>query len=333
MEIIENTFNKDLRIPRALKDKRICFLDIETTGLSRMKDNIYLIGRVFFDEEIKSGKLSQFFAEELKEEVDILLKVYELIKGFDLIINYNGSSFDLPFINSKLEYYKRGLKIDLNKSLDLLRIVKNNRYILGLESFRLEDVEEYLGIYRSDQYSGRECIKVYLDYIVSKDPSLKERILLHNYEDLYYLLDVISILDEIEDLKSFKIYHMEETIKFNIEQIYFEKDYLFVDGNIENNKLGNVKHFADGYQINISKEGHFEIALENREGLVTPTKRCRFLMAENLGLNTEEFINKANKEYRIPKGIILLQVEKYLFMDNIKAVLKGLIEKIIHQLY
>ena len=56
-------------------------------------------------------------------------------------------------------------------------------------------------------------------------------------------------------------------------------------------------------------------------------------MAENLGLNTEEFINKANKEYRIPKGIILLQVEKYLFMDNIKAVLKGLIEKIIHQLY
>ena len=94
---------------------------------------------------------------------------------------------------------------------------------MGLESFRLEDVEEYLGIYRSDQYSGRECIKVYLDYIVSKDPSLKERILLHNYEDLYYLLDVISILDEIEDLKSFKIYHMEETIKFNIEQIYFEK--------------------------------------------------------------------------------------------------------------
>ena len=50
MKIIERTIDKDIRISSNLVNKKLCLLDIETTGLSRSKDSIYLIGLAFYDD-------------------------------------------------------------------------------------------------------------------------------------------------------------------------------------------------------------------------------------------------------------------------------------------
>lgn len=173
LELIEKMLTKNMDINLYFKDKKVCLLDIETTGLNRSIDSIYLIGLVYYDDGFKSWKMVQLFADELKEEVNIILEAYKIISRFDLIINYNGTSFDIPFINSKLKFYKTNLSIDISKSLDLYRIIKSNKNILNLENYKLITIEKYLGIHREDKFTGKECISFYFDYLVTKILNLK----------------------------------------------------------------------------------------------------------------------------------------------------------------
>lgn len=326
MEKIEKVINKNINHKLNLKDKKICFLDIETTGLNRTRDSIYLVGIGYYDDKLLSWKIVQFLAEELSEEVDVLLEAYRLLSKFDIIVNYNGTSFDIPFINNKLKFYRSNLSLDVDKSLDLYRIIRSNKNILQLENYKLESIERYLGIHRKDKYTGKECIDFYRDYLINKNSLSKKKILLHNYEDLYYLLDVIKILDILESKKSFTINHKGQDNVFLIESIEFLKDYIFIRGNIDKNNIGNTVYFADNYKFILENKGDFEISFEVLEGMVTSSKKCVFIKAEDFNLPKDEYwVN----EFKIPRGIILLSVEKKDCIDNIKLVSKNLIENII----
>lgn len=327
MEILEKVFNKELDINSGLLNRKICFLDIETTGLNRSTDSIYLIGLVFYDNEVQGWKMVQLFAEELKEEIDVLLEAYKLLEVFDLIINYNGNSFDIPFINSKLKFYKTDLSIDMDKSLDLYRIIQANKKILQLHNYKLKTIEEYLGIYREDKITGRECINLYFDYLITKNSISKANILLHNYEDLYYLLDVIKIIDILKHKKSFLINCSNMENIFLIEEINLNKDYLLIKGKIDNNSIGNTVYFAENYKIIISNDDKFEVSLEVKEGLVSPTQRCVFINVVDYDLPRQGYYSN---QFKLPKGIVLLSVEKNYFIENLKLVLERLIDRTVN---
>lgn len=151
--------------------------------------------------------------------------------------------------------------------------------------------------------------------------------MLHNYEDLYYLLDVINIIEILNQKKSFTIEYNNHNNYFLINEIILNKDYLSIRGKIEDNNIINTIHFADNYKIIITKDNIFEVSLEVEEGLVTPTKRCTFIKAMSF-----DFPNKVywSDKFTIPKGIVLLSVENVHYMDNIKLIIRGLIDKIIN---
>ena len=46
--------------------------------------------------------LSQFFANNIGEESILLEEVNKFISSFDLLITYNGESFDIPLSNMNL---------------------------------------------------------------------------------------------------------------------------------------------------------------------------------------------------------------------------------------
>ncbi|NLY44814.1 MAG: ribonuclease H-like domain-containing protein [Tissierella sp.] len=326
MKLIEQNIVRDVNIHESLVDNKICFLDIETTGVNRNKDSIYLIGIVYFDDSIKSWKIIQLFADELKEEVDILLGAYNIISKFDVIVNYNGESFDIPFINSKLSFYKTNLSIDINKSLDLFRIIKANRNILDLDNLKLESVEQYLGIYRQDKFTGRECIDIYFDYLITKNIESKDHVLLHNYEDLYYLLDVIKIIDMLEDIKCFHIEYNNNKNNFHINSLKLDNDYLFIEGRIKNNHIRNTIYFADNYKIIISEDDTFEVSFEVHEAKLNPTQKCTYLKAVNYGLPKN--VHYGEKKYA-PRGIIIITIEKNYCIENIKQLVTHLIDNIL----
>ncbi|NLW23374.1 MAG: ribonuclease H-like domain-containing protein [Tissierellia bacterium] len=301
--------------------KNICFLDIETTGLSRKYDYIYLIGLLYFNKEKKSWAIKQFFAENIYKEKEILEAFADFIDGFHLIVTYNGDSFDLPFIKCRLSKYGiDDAAIDIN-TFDIYREIKKNSSYINLENLRLKTIEEYLGIHRDDKYSGKDCIKFYNQYMNTKDALLRERILKHNYDDLFYLWDILKIFDIIEDSKTLYI-DLWEKIRIEITNICIDKNIFSISCDIFTNKNDiNVVYFHEAFNLHWQGD-KLIINLEVKEGLITPTKKCVFFEKTSYppcsGL-------KDLSQYMVPDDIILLKVEDKYIMENIKNLIKSIL--------
>lgn len=78
---------------------------------------------------------------------------------------------------------------------DILRVSRANRTYLNLPDYKLKTIEKFLGIDREDTISGKESVEMYYDYVSTKDPILKSKILLHNYEDILNIVDLFSIFN------------------------------------------------------------------------------------------------------------------------------------------
>ncbi len=63
MEILNYNIHKNLDMSKYFSERNICFLDIETTGLSRKYNEIYLIGIVYYNSKSDYWALKQFFCK------------------------------------------------------------------------------------------------------------------------------------------------------------------------------------------------------------------------------------------------------------------------------
>ena len=71
------------------------YLDIETTGLSRYDCDLTVIGIAL--ENGRKCRTVQLLEDSLSEK-----RLLKILKGVDEIYTYNGSRFDLPFIEARL---------------------------------------------------------------------------------------------------------------------------------------------------------------------------------------------------------------------------------------
>jgi len=175
--------------------ENILLLDIETTGLSRVNNHIYIIGigRVFESSDSKiTLSISQFFSESNDDEYTLLMTFTSLLRSNDTIITFNGNRFDIPFLNARLKKY--GLQeIDKESTVDLYKIAKSMSGLISLPNYRQKTVESYLGIHRDDQFSGLELINVYKNYIKHPNNDGLNALLLHNMEDVKGMLDLFVL--------------------------------------------------------------------------------------------------------------------------------------------
>ncbi|MFB6217206.1 MAG: ribonuclease H-like domain-containing protein, partial [Candidatus Aenigmatarchaeota archaeon] len=74
-----------------MEEDRCGFLDIETTGLSKTKNEVTVIG-------LYDGSESKIYVKGKN-----LNKFVEDVKEYDLLVTFNGKRFDLPFIRNHLE--------------------------------------------------------------------------------------------------------------------------------------------------------------------------------------------------------------------------------------
>jgi len=132
------------RIYPELKE-RCCFLDIETTGLSKQYHDITLIG-IYDGKEPKifmNGKNLEDFQYELKK--------------YKLLVTFNGSCFDLPFIK---EHFPK-VQFD-HFHVDLRFVLANLGYRGGLKS-----IESQLGLKRDNSITnvdGFEAVRLWHRY-------------------------------------------------------------------------------------------------------------------------------------------------------------------------
>lgn len=202
MKVVNKLLNTSLDISTYINISNSIFFDIETTGLNSNKDYIYLIGCIYYQ---NGWTLNQFFSTNgIDEEKQIIIKFFELLKTRDILISFNGDNFDINFIKNRAKLLNLDICFNIT-SIDLYRTIKKYKTIFNLENYRLKTIEQFLGIYRKDIFTGEQLIKYYQQYIKNKSLDLEKNILLHNEEDLYGLLkttEIFKYINYINDIKN-----------------------------------------------------------------------------------------------------------------------------------
>jgi len=174
---------------------RTVFMDIETTGFSRTYDSVYLIGLAFYrDGEFR---IRQYLAGTEADEARVLEAAGKDMMDFDTVVTYNGDMFDMPFIRDR----SRRMRVwtdamqrwDLQTdSVDLFRRFRKYQSFFGWPNLKLKTVEACLGIARQDPFDGGQLIEVFYEYTKTDDERLESVLLLHNYEDIVHLLELLK---------------------------------------------------------------------------------------------------------------------------------------------
>lgn len=192
------------------------FFDIETTGFSPASSNIYLIGCLR-----KTGEtliIEQFFAENKDDEYEVLHQFFTLLYQYKTIISFNGSGFDIPFIKAKCYTHNIVENLDNFSHIDIFKLLNHMKFLLKLPNYKQKTIEAFLDIEREDLYSGGELLSVYNEYLHTKSSHTEELLLLHNYEDVIGMLDLIPILSYNKILNgAYEIKDTETTTYTNYE--------------------------------------------------------------------------------------------------------------------
>lgn len=182
----------------------LLFFDIETTGFSGETSSLYLIGCACYREN--HWQLYQWFADTEEAEPELLHAFFSFLGDFSILVHFNGDSFDIPYLIKRCRHY--GLPYDFSgvTSLDIYRKIKPYKELLELESLKQKAIEQFLGIFRTDPYSGGQLIKVYQDYLTTGEDFLYNMLILHNKEDLEgmpLILPILNYCDMLEGRFSF----------------------------------------------------------------------------------------------------------------------------------
>lgn len=176
------------------------FFDIETTGFSPARSNLYMIGCA--TRRANMLCIDQFFAESGSEESAVITAFFSLLAQYNTIITFNGIGFDIPYLKGKCDSLQIPPPFDAHTYIDIYKEVAKLKSLLGLASLRQKSIEIFLGIDREDTFSGGELIEVYKAYV--KHPSNEALLLLrqHNYEDVLYMPKLLPVLSYREVLTS-----------------------------------------------------------------------------------------------------------------------------------
>lgn len=169
--------------------ENVCFFDIETTGLSPEISSLYLIGVIFFEKN--QWYLTQWFADDYISEADLLTSFASYTEHFSTYVNYNGNRFDIPYLEKKYRAHHLPSPFVGKKTLDVYRQIRAKKDAFPVPNLKLSTIERLLGFRRKDNYSGKDTILLYTDYMQRKYArehdamvELKEKLLLHNKDDL-----------------------------------------------------------------------------------------------------------------------------------------------------
>ena len=169
-----------------LDRERIVFLDTETTGVQGGAGMCpFLIGVGFFEGDV--FRVVQYFIRDFDEEPSMLLALGELLARFDLIVTYNGRTFDLPLVENRCVLSRLERPFGHLAHFDLLFMARR-LWRAGHGSCRLTALEEKLiGFQRGPDIHGSMIPQVYFDYVHSSDARRLRSVFSHNVYDILSL--------------------------------------------------------------------------------------------------------------------------------------------------
>lgn len=243
MQIIKNTLSSAIfeDFSCYFNPEEVCLFDIETTGFSARHTKLYLIGCCYICDGKK--QIIQWFNDDGHSEEFILEAFMDFIKSYKYLLHYNGDGFDIPYIEKKCSKFSLNNTMKQLISIDLYKKLKPFKEFMHLDNLKLKSIEQFLGIYREDKYSGGDLINIYNDYLKCPSEEAFDLLMLHNYEDLEGLFDCFQMLA------------LETLIRpdFTINNLYVKNNNLCFELKIPVNMPKRIIYSSKGIVISIYK--------------------------------------------------------------------------------
>ena len=199
----------DKEIPEGLDPRKILYLDTETTGLGGSGTVAFLVGMGYLTDN--GFEVHQFLMRDYPEEPFLLKHVAAGLGKFDVLCTFNGTTFDVPLLESRFLMNRMDRECLEMPHIDLLHMCRR-LWKLRLGRCNLGRLEEViLGSPRTDDLPGSEVPQRYFDYLKTKRIELLDDILKHNAQDI---ISLCVLLNHMADL-----YLHPEKIRFS-EDVY-----------------------------------------------------------------------------------------------------------------
>ena len=207
----------------------IMFLDIETTGLSRIYHYVTLIGWII------NGNYN-YWIPGMDDSV-----FRDTFKKAKMIVTFNGTKFDCPFLNKIFN----DIKVTKKPHIDLMYLCKAFGLMHGQKK-----IETQVGFNRPKevaQCDGKEAIVLWYKFLFGNDSALKEMIIYNFYDisGMMFILDYIffeqiygnTFPKEGNPPRFFPMAN-KESISFNLSAAIIIRDYI--KRNISNFDMGKL---------------------------------------------------------------------------------------------
>ena len=178
---------------------RTVFIDLETTGMSGGAGTVaFLVGCGYFD--FGAFQVRQFLLTSYASERALLSAVTEFFGGTDLIVTYNGKTFDVPVMETRWSFHRLPMP-DFSQEVPHFDMLHPARRLWssrigaddgsGESGCRLTTLErDVLGFRRVGDVQGFEIPGRFFQFLRTGDPRPLEPVLEHNRLDLVSLAAV-----------------------------------------------------------------------------------------------------------------------------------------------
>ena len=191
----------DPRLLGFAPDKAL-FLDIEATGLEHGAGTLaFMIGLGHIDMADREVVVTQLILRDPDEERAQLELLWDLVDAFPYLVSFNGKSFDLSVLQSRLVMNRlctpREGELKLRPHLDLLHLSRS-LYRGAFEDTRLQTLErKLLGFERVDDMPGALAPSCFFHWLRDGDPRPLAMIAEHNRFDVLSMVALTRHLAEV----------------------------------------------------------------------------------------------------------------------------------------
>ena len=177
----------------AVDSSRWAFLDTETTGLAGGTGTCaFLVGVGAIEPE--GFRLRLFFMRDYDEEAAMLHALGEFLAGYEVLVTYNGKSYDAPLLETRFLLRRQPNPIHRMHHLDLLH-GSRSLWKLRLESCRLIHLEyEILGMERQGDLPGELIPHYYFEYLRTRQAFKLVPMFHHNAMDIVSLACLTEVV-------------------------------------------------------------------------------------------------------------------------------------------
>jgi uncharacterized protein YprB with RNaseH-like and TPR domain len=170
---------------------RALFLDLETGGFTASP--VFLAGTMHWNGT--DFVLRQYFARHYGEEAPLIRALSSQMQEFDVLVTFNGKSYDVPFLTGRAVVH--GARLELPpRHVDLLH-PSRRRWRELLPDCRLQTLEFHVCRRRRfGDVPGEEVPALYHDFIRRGDPYRLIPVFHHNLLDVITMAEVLRVLCE-----------------------------------------------------------------------------------------------------------------------------------------